>query len=228
MKPTISLLAFACLSLPLVACTDDPSPEPEPELEPSAELEPIACGRIGCALDLPVATGAKIAFVSTPAGVATSARTTDPTIATIAPGYNSASDAFTLTAIKAGTVTIELLDDAGEIVGTRDVTIVAPDRLEASITLTQGGNLTLLDRVVAEQPQPVPAAATALISVDPRIGDAPLLGWTEYELETTLTGGARVLQWDREGNALVALAAGDQAIEFKSSALVGRFVLAAR
>lgn len=223
MKPTLTLLAIVPLALPLAACSDEPVVE--------ATVTPLACGRPTCDLARPLAVGGNLAFQTTPLGVATSARVSDPTLATITPGFLQAEEAYTVRGLAPGRVTIELLDQDDVIVGTQVLDIAAADHLEASITLTGASGSTQLDRVTAEQPQPVSASATAVIAVDPRRGADPLLGWSEYEFEATLTGGARVVRWDREGHATIALAAGQQSVRFRSTsttALDSTFVLAAQ
>ncbi|HUQ04737.1 MAG TPA: hypothetical protein VM261_19685 [Kofleriaceae bacterium] len=219
----LSLLAASTLLLPLAACSDEPDPI-------VVSATPLACGRQICELERPVAVGAKVAFQTTPLGIATSARVVEGAVATLEAGFLQAEEAYTLTAVAPGRVTVELLDADAQVVGTQVFDVAAADHLEATITLTTAAGTSQLDRVTAEQPQSVPAAATARIAIDQRRGADSLLGWSEYTFEPSLTGGARVVRWDREGNATIELAAGQQAVEFKSTstALQGRFVLAAR
>ncbi len=229
MKRTIPLLslaslaAFASLGLSLVACSDSPDVE--------ATITPLACGRLTCDLDRPLGVGSKLAFEPAPLGLVASVRVSNPAIATVAPGFLQAAEGYTVTAGAAGRVTVELLDDDGEIIGSRELEVAAADHLEATITVIGPTGTAQLDRVTAEQPQSVPATSTVRISVDQRRGADPLLGWSEYEVEPTLTNGARVVRWDREGNATLEIrAGGDQAVRFRSTstALDSRFVLAAR
>jgi hypothetical protein len=223
MSVTSKLLALSCLTLPLIACADEPEPV-------EIVVSPLACGRVTCDLDLPVAVGAQLAFQATPLGLTESARVSDPTIATIEPGFLRAEDAYTLTALKTGTVTVELLDADQQVTGTRAFEVLAADHLEAAITVVQGNTTTQLDRVAAEQPQAVPAGSTVLIAVDARNGALALNGWSEYAFEATLTNGARVQRWDREGHATLSLTSGQQSVRFTSTAasvaLDGRFILA--
>jgi hypothetical protein len=141
-----------------------------------------------------------------------------------------AEDAYTLTARQAGTVDVELLDDELAVLATRSFTVAAADHLEATIEIVRASSTTQLDRVVVEQPVPVPAGALVRLTVDARRGAEPLSGWSEYTFDAQLTNGAEVQRWDREGHATLRLAAGDQAVRFTSTstALDGRFVLAAR
>jgi hypothetical protein len=221
MNRTLSLLAFASL-LPIAACSD------EPDVEMS--VTPLACGRLTCELDRPIAVGGKIAFQTTPLGYAASARVSDAALATITPGFLQAEEAYTLTAVAPGRVTIELLDADDEVIGTRALEIAAADHLEATIVLNGPAGSSQLDRVTADQPQSVPSTSTARISIDQRLGAVPLFGWSEYTFESTLTGGARVVRWDREGNATIDLAVGQQSVHFASTSteLEGTFVLQAR
>lgn len=221
MNRTLSLLAFASL-LPIAACSDEPDVE--------VSVTPLACGRLTCELDRPVAVGGKLAFQTTPLGHAVSARVSDAALATITPGFLQAEEAYTLSAIAPGRVTIELYDADDELLGTRELEIAAADHLEATITLVGPAGTVQLDRVTAEQPQSVPATSTARISIDQRLGAVPLYGWSEYTFESTLTNGARIVRWDREGNATIDLAAGQQSVHFASTSteLEGTFVLSAR
>jgi hypothetical protein len=218
-----SFLAVTSLVLPLAGCPADPEPV-------VISASPLACGRQICELDRPVAVGAKLAFQTTPLGIATSARVVETGVATLAPGFLQAEEAYTLTAVAPGRATVEMLDEEGLVVGTQVFDVAAADHLEATITLTTPAGTSQLDRVTAEQPQSVPAAATARIAIDQRRGADALLGWSEYTFEPTLTGAARVVRWDREGNATIELAAGEQAVTFTSttSSLAARFVLTAR
>lgn len=221
MKHALPLLACA-LALPLVACADEPSVE--------ATITPLACGRLTCDLDRPLAVGSHLAFQSQPLGLVTSARVSEPSLATVTAGFLQAEDAYTVTGLAPGRVTIELLDEHGDVVGARALEIAAADHLEATVTLVGASGTSQLDRVVAEQPQPVPASAIARISVDARRDADPLNGWSEYTFEPTLTNGARVIRWDREGNATIDLRAGEQSVRFvsASTSLGATFVLAAQ
>jgi hypothetical protein len=215
-------ISLASMLLPLVACSDDPNVE--------ASITPLACGRQTCDVTKPLAVGSHFAFQSQPLGLVASVRVSDAALARVTPGFNQAEEGYTLDALVAGDVTVELLDDGGAVIGSQLLHIAAADHLEASLTVINGSNTTQLDRVTAEQPQQVPASATVRISIDQRKGADPLYGWTEYEFTPTLTNGARVVRWDREGNATIDLAAGDQSVTWRSmsTALSGRFMLAAR
>lgn len=223
MKPVLSLLAIVPLAFPLAACSDDPDVE--------ASITPLACGRLTCELERPLAVGGSLAFQTAPLGVASSARVSDAALATITPGFLQAEEAYTIKALAPGRVTIELLDQDDAVVGTQILDLAAADHLEASITLSGPSGTSQLDRVTAEQPQSVPATSTAVIAVEQRRGADPLLGWHEYTFESTLTGGARVVRWDREGHATIDLAAGQQSVRFvsaSSAALDSTFVLRAQ
>jgi hypothetical protein len=222
MNRTALAISLASILLPLAACSDDPSVE--------ASITPLACGRQQCDLAKPLAVGSHLAFQAQPLGLAASVRVSDPALARVTPGYNQAEEGYTLDALAAGDVTVELLDDDGAVIGSQLLHIAAADHLEATLTVINGSTTTQLDRITAEQPQQVPASATVRISIDQRKGADPLYGWTEYDFTPALTGGARVVRWDREGNATIDLAAGDQAVTWSatSTTLSGRFMLDAR
>jgi hypothetical protein len=223
MNRTALAISLASILLPLAACSDEPAPV-------EASITPLACGRQTCDLGKPLAVGSHLAFQAQPLGLAASVRVSDPALAKVTPGFLQAEEGYTLDALAAGDVTVELLDDDGEVIGSQLLHIAAADHLEATLTVISGSTTTQLDRVTAEQPQQVPASATVRISIDQRKGADPLYGWTEYEFTPTLTNGARVVRWDREGNATIDLAAGDQAVTWRSTSttLSGRFMLAAR
>jgi hypothetical protein len=220
MSPRLaSALLLLAVTAPLTACTEDSGP---------LYLASTQCSLPSCLADLDdpvdVAVGGELAlYVGAEPDTLFSVRSTDPTVLTAElAGYD-----LDVHALRPGVVAIQLVDERGDVADRLDLTVAAPDHLEADLRWVENGAQVEVDHVRAEDPQLVASDAAVGMKVRAFAGARQLSGLIAYEIEASLPEGAHV-DTSGVGEAIVYLASGEHSITYRTGELSERFVITTR
>jgi hypothetical protein len=211
-----SCLLPLALTVTMAACIDDDS---------TPYLAPITCSAASCLPDLDepasVAVGGALWLeVIDRTNMGFSVRATDPSRLAI----DVSGTELELRAIRPGEVDVELLDTRGDVVDSFELTVVAPDRLEAALRWVDGGEQILVGNLKSEQAQTVPHKAAVGVIVSPYAGARRLQGLIDYQIEGRMPAGGRLDINDFQESILYT-STGEHTITYATGELSARFII---